>query len=137
MLGHALCHALSFHSQTVDKEYNQSYFENNLSYFENNQSYYQNNQSYSKTIQSYYQNNQSYWKTIQSYQSYNPTMIEVRKKLQLACFLTLSFLKREYFPHDYQSLNQNSWHKINRLLVVLDHLSDIFPLYIILRICQT
>ena len=43
----------SFTNNTVDKEYNQSYFENN----------------------------QSYWKTIQSYQSYNPTMIEVPKKL--------------------------------------------------------
>ena len=38
----------------------------------------------------------------------------------------LSFLKREHFHNDYQSLNQNSWHKINRLLVVLDHLSDVF-----------
>ena len=36
----------SFTNNTVDKEYNQSYFPNN-------QSYYQNNQSYSKTIQSY------------------------------------------------------------------------------------
>ena len=60
---------LSFTNNTVDKEYNQSYFENNQSYFENNQSYFENNQSY--------------WKTIQSYQSYNPTMIEVRKKLLL------------------------------------------------------
>ena len=73
-----LGHALSFHSQTVthsitnnaiDKEYNQSYFENKQSYFENNQSYFENNQSY--------------WKTIQSYQSYNPTLEEVRKELLL------------------------------------------------------
>ena len=47
----------SFTNNTVDKEYNQSYSENN--------------QSYWKTILSYYQNNQSYWKTIHSYQSYN------------------------------------------------------------------
>ena len=67
---------LSFTNNTVDKEYNQSYFENNQSYFENNQSYFENNQSY-------YQNNQSYWKTIQSYQSYNPMVIEVPKKLLL------------------------------------------------------
>ena len=33
--------------------------------------------------QSYFENNQSYWKTIQSYQSYNPMVIEVRKKLLL------------------------------------------------------
>ena len=37
---------LSFTNNTVDKEYNQSYFENNQSYFENNQSYFENNQSY-------------------------------------------------------------------------------------------
>ena len=48
MLGHALCHGLSFHSQTLTHSVT------------NNQSYYQNNQSY-------YQNNQSYWKII------NPT----------------------------------------------------------------
>ena len=80
-----LGHALSFHSQTIthsitnnaiDKEYNQSYFENKQSYFENNQSYFENNQSY-------FENNQSYWKTIQSYQSYNPTLEEVRKELLL------------------------------------------------------
>ena len=34
---------LSFTNNTVDKEYNQSYFENNQSYFENNQSYFENN----------------------------------------------------------------------------------------------
>ena len=33
----------SFTNNTVDKEYNQSYFENNQSYFENNQSYFENN----------------------------------------------------------------------------------------------
>ena len=38
MLGHALCHALSFHSQTITHS------------ITNNQSYYQNNQSYRKTI---------------------------------------------------------------------------------------
>ena len=38
MLGHALCHALSFHSQTITHS------------ITNNQSYYQNNQSYWKTI---------------------------------------------------------------------------------------
>ena len=38
MLGHALCHALSFHSQTISHS------------ITNNQSYYQNNQSYRKTI---------------------------------------------------------------------------------------
>ena len=38
MLGHALCHALSFHSQTITHSVT------------NNQSYYQNNQSYWKTI---------------------------------------------------------------------------------------
>ena len=65
---------LSFTNNTVDKEYNQSYFENN---------------------QSYYQNNQSYWKTIQSYQSYNPMVIEVPKKLLLSCktFLQIPYAK--------------------------------------------
>ena len=38
MLGHALCHALSFHSQTITHS------------ITNNQFYYQNNQSYWKTI---------------------------------------------------------------------------------------
>ena len=80
------CAVLSFTNNTVDKEYNQSYFENNQSYFENNQSYW-------KTIQSYYQNNQSYWKTIQSYQSYNPTMIEVPKKLLLLSSLCQTLSK--------------------------------------------
>ena len=38
MLGHALCHALSFHSQTITHS------------ITNNQSYYQNNQSCWKTV---------------------------------------------------------------------------------------
>ena len=38
MLGHSLCHALSFHSQTITHS------------ITNNLSYYQNNQSYWKTI---------------------------------------------------------------------------------------
>ena len=82
MLGHALCHALChtlcFHLQTIPHS-----ISNNAIDKEYNQSYYQNNQSYSKTIQSYYQNNQSYSKTIQSYQSYNPTLTEVLKELLL------------------------------------------------------
>ena len=64
------CALLSFTNNIIDKEYNESY--------------HQNNQSYSKTIQSYYQDNQSYWKTIESYQSYNPMLLEVPKELLLA-----------------------------------------------------
>ena len=75
MPGHAVCHALCFHSQTIPHS-----ITNNAIDKEYNESCYQNNQSYSKTIQSYYQNNQSYWKTIQSYQS---SRYEIRKELLL------------------------------------------------------
>ena len=80
MLGNALCHALCFHSQIIPHS---NSITNNIIDKEYNESYYQNNQSYSKTVQSYYQNNQSYWKTTQSYQSYNPTLTEVPKELLL------------------------------------------------------